>query len=178
MAKPKFKMKYNVRYIRTNGDDDDLIKKHQLFGTVGPWVTDAYYNNEVYRLRAEMNKICEKLVEKHAEHVKVIKKRNQLHRSIGDATFQPEGIGYVENDIVLPLFRKDKKPMENPPGTWLQFVRVIKHGGPAASTDLSTKVVLADDSAGSRDYPIQPRNGNNQNKQKRRGGAQQNDGQN
>jgi len=181
--KPKLQMKYNIRYVRITGDDKDLLMERQLFGTIGPWQKGAYYNNEVYRLQAEMNKICDELAEVYAKYVKSTKKRDQIHRSINKATFMPEGIGFIEEDIKLPLFRKDKKPLEKPPADWLAFIQPIKQGKTirlGCDADMSTTVELADDSAGSKDYPIRPVRGNQNQKNKRRGGGDQqhNNGQN
>lgn len=150
--------------------------ERQVFGTSGWWQDAGYYNNEAFRLEAEMNKLCGELEEKYAKHSRIMKKRNQIHRSIGKATHQPEGMGYIEEDVKLPLFRKDKKPLERPPNSWVKFVQPIKNGDTTGLDDggdgLSTQVELADDSAGSRDYEIQP-DRSNQNKNQRRGKGQQ-----
>ena len=171
---------YNVRYVRVTGDDADLLLERQFFGTVGPWQDGAYYNNEVYRSHIKMNELCEKLAEEYAKCRKLTKKRNQIHRSIGNARFQKEGIGFVD-EVKLDFFRKDKKPMEMPPKTWLNFVQHLKHGDDTDmghDSGLETTVELADDAAGVKDYDIQPTKQNNNQKNRNRNNQNNQNGQN
>lgn len=166
--------KYNTRYIRANGEDKDLLMQRQFFGSVGPWQDCAYYNNEVYRSQAKMNDLYAEYCEEYAKQDKLVKKRNQHHRSIESATFQHEGVGTIKEGVKLPFLRKDKKPLVKPPTDWLKFASVIKHDPVGdGSLGLATKVTLKEDTAGTKEYPIEPTKQNNQsNKNHRRSGQQ------
>jgi hypothetical protein len=175
----KLMKQYSVRYIRVADDDYGLLQQRKLFGSVGPWQDHAYYNNEAYRLSEDMNELCEKLAEKYAKYSKVIKKRNQIHRTIGEPSFQPEGIGAMKEGVKLSFFREDNKPLVKPPSTWLKFVQSIKNGSAVTEgSELTTSVVLGEDSAGEKSYDLVPhkQNGNNQ-KNNRRNNNNNNNGQ-
>lgn len=168
---------FEVRFVRVKGDDNPLLLKRRFLGF---WQRHAYYNNEVYRSQVKMNKIVAQLEEEYAKHCKLSKKRAQINRSIDSATFEEEDIGFTSVEK-LPLFRKDKKPLEKPPSTWLKFVRVLKNGPsePDECPGTKTTVELADDASASKGYHIQPVKQNNQSrKQRNQQNQQNNNGQN
>lgn len=180
MSKPRFKKNYDIRYIRLTGENDGLLMERKLFGTVGPWQKAGHFNNEVFRIEAEMNEIRDKFVDKYTEYKRIIKKRNGIHDAIEKAVFQPEGVGSTISDQKLPIFRKDKEPLEKPPNDWFPFARVIKGDvsiGIGDGASLSTSVVLADNSAGDKDYDITPRNDKGGKNSRRNGNKNQQGGQ-